>query len=130
MEYWHIGEVAEKAGISRKTLRYYEEMGLLLPNKREANGYRLYTERELNILFFILRAKRLGLPLKKVRSLVEIISSGVCACEETEHEIKLRVAEVEKQIEELSLLRDSLRQLVNKKEVSPHELIALCDGLR
>lgn len=65
-----IAEVAERCGVPATTLRYYEEIGLLTPAGRSPNGYRAYSQRDVERLRFITRAKRLDLSLEELRELV------------------------------------------------------------
>ena len=72
-----IGEVARLAGVPTKTLRYYEDIGLLSPAGRTSSGYRLYGWRELEQIEFIRRAKLMGLTLEQIRDLVEVAEEGM-----------------------------------------------------
>ncbi|MEJ7873040.1 MAG: MerR family DNA-binding transcriptional regulator, partial [Rubrobacteraceae bacterium] len=65
-----IGEVARLVGMPAKTLRYYEDIGLLSPAGRTDSGYRIYGWRELEQIEFVRRAKLMGLTLDQIRSLV------------------------------------------------------------
>ena len=65
-----IGEVAELAGVSVRTLHHYDRLGLLTPSVRSANGYRLYAEQDLERLQQILFYRELGFPLKDIRVIV------------------------------------------------------------
>src|SRR3954467_12290006 len=64
-----IAEVADRTGVPATTLRYYEDIGLLAPASRTANGYRAYTERDVERLRFVRRAKRLDIALEDLREL-------------------------------------------------------------
>ena len=64
-----IGEVCEKTGLSARTVRYWEELGLLPGVRRRAGGRRVYGRDELERLRFIIRLKGLGLSLEEVRAL-------------------------------------------------------------
>ncbi len=77
-EPWRIGELADAAGISADTLRYYERLGLLTTPARTATGYRLYGAQDLARLLFIRRAKLLGLSLTEIRGLLGIADDGAC----------------------------------------------------
>src|SRR5947208_6318857 len=57
-----VGDLARKAGTTRKALRLYEAAGLLSPARRTSSGYRLYSQEALPLLAFILRARRIGFP--------------------------------------------------------------------
>ena len=66
-----IGEVADRVGLSLRTVRYYEEMGLLAPEKRTDGGFRLYTDAHVDRLNLIKRMKPLGFTVPEMRQLLE-----------------------------------------------------------
>jgi DNA-binding transcriptional MerR regulator len=76
---YRISEVAERTGFSTSTLRFYEDVGLISPTGRLANGYRTYDERDVDRLRFIARCKRLGLSLEEITGLVELFDLDECA---------------------------------------------------
>jgi len=76
---FRISEVAERTGFSRSTLRFYEDVGLIVPAGRSRNGYRSYDDRDLERLRFIARSKRLGLSLDDITGLVELFDLDECA---------------------------------------------------
>src|SRR5271166_4668974 len=63
-------QFANLAGVTVRSLHYYDRLGLLKPARRSARGYRLYTDRDLARLEQIVVLKYLGLPLKQIRSLL------------------------------------------------------------
>lgn len=73
-----IGKLAQATGVSAKTIRYYEQIGLLPSPERGESGYRLYSERDLRRLGLIRRARQLDMSLPEVRELVERASRGTC----------------------------------------------------
>lgn len=66
-----IGEVAERVGLSLRTLRYYEESGLITPAGRTAGGFRLYSERDVQRLLLIMQMKPLGFSLEQMRQVAQ-----------------------------------------------------------
>jgi DNA-binding transcriptional MerR regulator len=62
----HIGDVSRESGVSVKTIRYYETLGLLSPSGRSPAGYRLYGQDVLDRLGFVRQAKALGLGLRDI----------------------------------------------------------------
>jgi DNA-binding transcriptional MerR regulator len=66
----HIGEVAERVGLSLRTVRYYEEQGLFEPAGRTDGGFRLYTDREVDRLLLIKQMKPLGFTVQQMRELL------------------------------------------------------------
>ncbi len=74
-----IGEVCERVGLSLRTVRYYEEVGLLTPTDRSPGGFRLYSESDVERLAVLKGMKPLGLTLEEIRELMEMLdlaSSG------------------------------------------------------
>ena len=67
-----IGELAEKAGVTPRTIRYYENLGLISPSEREGTGFRYYTEVELARLRKIDALKALGLTLEEISSIIDL----------------------------------------------------------
>ncbi|MGW0738225.1 MerR family transcriptional regulator [Streptomyces sp. NPDC002851] len=67
-----IGEVAERTGLSLRTIRHYEDVGLVIPSARSKGGFRLYTEADVDRLMVIRRMKPLDFSLEEMRDLLEI----------------------------------------------------------
>ncbi|MGW0733969.1 MerR family transcriptional regulator [Streptomyces sp. NPDC002851] len=67
-----IGEVAERTGLSLRTIRHYEEVGLVIPSARSKGGFRLYTEGDVERLMVIRRMKPLDFSLEEMRDLLQI----------------------------------------------------------
>jgi MerR family copper efflux transcriptional regulator len=68
-----IGEVAERTGLSLRTIRHYEEVGLVVPSARSQGGFRLYTDEDVDRLQMVKRMKPLDFSLDQMRELLEII---------------------------------------------------------
>lgn len=71
-----IGEVAEQVGLSLRTVRYYEEVGLVTPSSRTEGGFRLYSAADVSRLALVKRMKPLGLTLEEMGELVGLIEDG------------------------------------------------------
>jgi DNA-binding transcriptional MerR regulator len=74
-----IGEVAERIGLSLRTIRYYEEVGLAVPSARSDGGFRLYVEADVERLRAVVQMKPLGLSLEEMRELLELLDAGDAA---------------------------------------------------
>jgi DNA-binding transcriptional MerR regulator len=74
-----IGEVAERIGLSLRTIRYYEEVGLAAPSARSEGGFRLYVEDDVERLRVIMQMKPLGFSLEEMRELLELLDAGNAA---------------------------------------------------
>lgn len=71
-EQMRIGELARRAGVTTRTVRHYEQLGLMSPNERASSGYRYYTERELVRLRKIDQLKDLGLSLEEIGQVIDL----------------------------------------------------------
>ena len=78
MSTFTIGQVAERSGFSASALRYYEDIGLVVPANRTESGYRLYDDKVLGRLAFIARAKQLGCSLGEITDLVDVWDGERC----------------------------------------------------
>jgi MerR family copper efflux transcriptional regulator len=74
-EYMQIGEVAERTRLSLRTIRYYEETGLVPPSTRTSGGFRLYTEADVERLALLRQAKPLGFSLDELRDLLGVLDA-------------------------------------------------------
>lgn len=75
-EMMHIGELAERTELSLRTLRHYDEIGLLVPSGRSEGGFRLYTESDFARLMLIRRMKPLGYSLEQMGDLLRALGSA------------------------------------------------------
>jgi DNA-binding transcriptional MerR regulator len=106
-----IGAAARLTEISEKTIRFYEEAGILPPTGRTESGYRLYTANDVRRLRLIRRARALGVSLRDIKDLVSLAFARSCLnFEERLIElIDLRLATVEKEIAALEAQRVHVR---------------------
>ncbi|WP_406247245.1 MerR family transcriptional regulator [Microbacterium sp. M] len=75
-ETMHIGELADRTGMSLRTLRHYDEIGLLTPSGRSEGGFRLYTDDDLRRLLVIRRMKPLGYSLEQMGDLLRVLDAA------------------------------------------------------
>lgn len=106
-----IGQLAQAAGTTAKTLRFYEDQGLLLPAARTGSGYREYGTETLARLDFIHRGQAAGLTLAQIRQILQIRDTGTAPCEHVRELLDTRLAEVDEQIAELGRLRQTIAGL-------------------
>ncbi|MFB2878967.1 MULTISPECIES: heavy metal-responsive transcriptional regulator [Floridanema] len=109
-----IGEVASFTGLPVKTIRYYEELGLLSPVvTRASSGYRLFDSQVLKRLDFIKRAQSLGMSLKEIQEFLEIHDRGELPCHEVKQHIQSKLKAIDRQIAALETLRSELLELLS-----------------
>jgi DNA-binding transcriptional MerR regulator len=71
-----IGEVARRVGVHSSAVRYYERQGILPAAVRQENGYRSYNDNSIKLLLFTIRARSLGITLKEIKLLLNLIFAG------------------------------------------------------
>lgn len=115
-----IGEVASQSGLSVKTIRYYEEIGLLTTTvERSEAGYRLFDSQVLNRLAFIKRAQSLGLSLSEIQEILVVHDQGELPCGEVKQRLEMKVAAIAQQIEALETLKTELQGILSGWEEQP-----------
>ncbi len=107
-----IGKVAEAAGVATTTLRFYEREGLLSPTDRSRAGYRLYDEGAVQRLEFIRAAQAVGFTLDDIRALLEL--NGDTPCKQVQSLIERRLAEVDAKLADLTRVRSTLADAVQR----------------
>lgn len=111
-----VGVLARQAGVTPKTVRYYEAIGLLPPATRGPNGYRRYRTEDVHRLNFIQRAKTLGLTLKEVRELLTVAEDGCCDMTQAELReiLERKIADCTRRIESIASFRDTLETAIQR----------------
>jgi DNA-binding transcriptional MerR regulator len=106
-----IGELAERSGFSASALRYYEDIGLVVPASRTASGYRVYDDGAVTRLTFIARAKQLGCTLEEIADLMDVWDGEECQpVQRRLHDLVTgKLDETQRRIDELTALADQLR---------------------
>jgi DNA-binding transcriptional MerR regulator len=106
-----IGELANTTGTTPKTLRFYEDVGLLTPAGRTAAGYRTFTADAVDRLNFIRRGRSAGLTLAQIREVLELRDAGTTPCRHVKDLLDARLTDLDRQIAELQALRETVAHL-------------------
>lgn len=101
-------QLAEKAGVAKDTLRYYEKIGLLTKPDRGANGYRHYTQENYYQLKFIKLAQSVGFTLKEIKPAIPFVNNPQPGCPHLRKAIEEKLTETDKRIEELAAAKEKL----------------------
>ena len=117
-----VGEVAERLGVSNRTIKYYEELGLVEPESRSQGGFRLYGRREVERLERILKMKGMGYSLAAIRELLTardaaqeadkatVLRTAIGHLQEREREAAQRIREMREELRQAETLREDLRR--------------------
>ena len=108
----NIGEVAERAGLPAKTIRYYEEIGLIAP-RRDGNGYRAFRETDLHKLAFLSRARGLGFSIEDCRTLLALYADEGRASADVKAVAQDHLGRIDEKIAQLQSMRATLSELVS-----------------
>lgn len=106
-----IGQLAQRAGVSPKAIRYYEQVGLLPKPARSKGGYRLYTVDDEERLRFISTARRTGFTLGEIKEILRLRERGIAPCDYVREAIQRRRSEVDQRLSELRQLKRELGKL-------------------
>lgn len=111
-----VKQVAEATGLSRETLRYYENEGVLPRLARGVNGYRYFGTEDLDRIDFILKTKKAGFTICEIRELIDLKDNGAATCR-VGREIALdRIARIDRQVASLEEVRGMLRDFAKRCE--------------
>ncbi len=110
----NIGAASERSGLPAKTIRYYEEVGLVRPAKRQDNRYRDYDETDVHRLRFVQRARGLGFSVEQCRELLALYDDQDRASADVKAIALQHIAEVDARIEALEAMRATLQALAEK----------------
>lgn len=108
----NISQVAERTGLPPKTIRYYEDIGLIKP-PRDANGYRAFRDTDLHKLAFLGRARSLGFSIDDCRRLLALYEDRDRASGDVKAVAKQHLTQIEAKLAELSAMRDTLSHLID-----------------
>ena len=107
----NIGEAANHSGVSAKMIRYYEEVGLITPPARNANGYRAYAKSNIHELKFIRRARDLGFTVEQISGLMHLWRDRSRASADVKRIALEHVAALEAKQREIEEMANSLKHL-------------------
>ena len=109
----NIGDVAERSGLPPKTIRYYEDIGLVTP-QRAANGYRSFRDSDLHKLTFLGHARSLGFSIEDCRALLALYEDETRASSDVKRIAQGHLARIDQKIADLAAMRETLSHLVRE----------------
>ena len=109
-----IGALSDQVGVSTKTIRYYESIGLLAEPGRTPSGYRDYDHSAVERLRFVRQAQATGLSLAEIASVLELKDTGSTSCDHTRSLLERHVAQLDQQILHLQEAREELAAMAER----------------
>lgn len=108
----NVGDAARRSGLPAKTIRYYEEIGLIRP-QRAGNGYRDYSGDDIHRLIFLRRARNLGFSIDDCRQLMALYQDRSRASHDVREIAAAHVSAIEEKVRELQSMRSTLQKLIH-----------------
>jgi MerR family transcriptional regulator, copper efflux regulator len=125
-----IGQLASSSGVPVKTIRYYEDIGLLRADGRTEGQYRLFQTNAVVRLGFIKRLQSLGLSLHEIADCLAVYDHGELPCHDIHEKLAQQVQNIDRQVAELLLLRQELTDLLKGWNSSPETIPnSICPNL-
>jgi len=121
-----IGEVAARAGVGAKTIRFYEARGVLPPPARTQNGYRLYASETVDLLGFVRQAQGLGLTLDEIREIIAIRRGGRPPCAHVHRLLQDKARELDGKLRDLIEMRRQIRRSLAAWKRAPAGKAVVC----
>ncbi|MDH5189274.1 MAG: Cu(I)-responsive transcriptional regulator [Rhodospirillaceae bacterium] len=109
----NIGNASKISGVPAKTIRYYEQVGLIPPAGRAANGYRDYDIKDVEVLRFIKRSRNLGFSVEEVSNLLDLWRNGKRTSADVKAIATSHISQIEDKIIELQSILDTLKNLTS-----------------
>lgn len=124
----NIGEAAENSGLPAKTIRYYEEIGLVAADRKD-NGYRSYDETHIHKLRFLKRSRSLGFGVDECRQLLSLYEDKHRSSASVKALAAHKLEEIDQKIEDLKGLRETLSTLIETCHGDDRPDCPILDGL-
>lgn len=121
-----IGELADRLGVTTKSIRFYESIGLMPDPARTPSGYRDYAQADADRLTFIKTAQRLGLSLDEISEIIAFRDRGQRPCGYVADVLDRQVADLDRRIREMRTLRDELKALQAKAAAAGDNANSYC----
>lgn len=125
-ETFFIGELADRTGLGRDAIRYYESIGVLPKAERSDGGYRQYGPEDVDRITFIGQAQTLGLTLEEIREILEIVGAGEEPCVHLRARLESRLQETRERIRDLRRLEGRLEATLSRALPEPSDPACRC----
>ena len=112
----HVAELAEQAGVTAATIRYYSRSGLLHAQRDPHNGYRYFSPADAKRVQFIRQSQELGLKIADIKAIFESVEQGEAPCGKVESLVRQRLDAISRQIEELRATKHRIATAIREWE--------------
>lgn len=117
-----IGQLADRTGVSTKTIRYYEDIGVLPEPERATNGYRHYAEAAAERLEFIQDAQSAGMSLTEIQTILDLRDRGEATCHHVIGSLEAQLEQLDDQMDDLKRTQRRLIEVIDRaRSLDPAE---------
>ena len=109
-----IGKVAERAGVSKQAIRFYERKGIVSKPLRTSLDWRLYSEETVRRVRFVKRVQEIGFSLREIKELLALRATREAKCQDVRRQALHKIEEIDEKIRMLEAIKDVLRKLVKE----------------
>lgn len=110
----NISQASQACGLPNKTIRYYEDIGLVVPGRQQGNDYRIYSLADVAELRFLQRARAVGFSLDECRELLALYANPQRRCAQVKALVSERIIQVDQQLIALQAMRATLVDMANE----------------
>ncbi|MDO6705297.1 Cu(I)-responsive transcriptional regulator [Photobacterium sp. 1_MG-2023] len=110
----NISDVSKQTGLTNKTIRFYESKGMISEPMRGENGYRRYSQKQVNELLMIKRSRLVGFSLEESRELLSLSRDPERKSADVKAKAEQKLSEIDHQIQELLAMKQSLQSLISQ----------------
>lgn len=126
----NISEVAKKTGLTAKSVRLYEDKGLIAPPARSDNGYRQYQQSHVDDLLLIARCKSVGFSLDECKAMLNLANNPQRTSHAVKEKAQLKLEQVTQKLQELTLIKQQLQDWVNECPGDENSDCPIIDNLK
>lgn len=112
-KHYSIGQMAKSGNCKVQTIRYYEQVGLLLTPQRNSGNQRIYNVSQYKRLQFIRHSRELGFSLDQIRNILTLSDNPSHSCEEVDQIARIHLKDIESKIKRLNGMKKELKRMIN-----------------
>ena len=119
-----VSQVASLTGVTGEAIRYYTRIGLLHPERDENNGYRYFSDADVELVGFVRKGQSLGLTLRQIREILALVEHGERPCARVRELVAARTVQIEAQIDQLTEVKARLEATLERWQGVPDDDVA------
>jgi DNA-binding transcriptional MerR regulator len=107
-----INDISKKLGMNSKTIRFYEDIGLIPKPERNESNYRIYTNKDIETISFVKKARNLGFTIDEIKNIIKIRENGDLPRDMVINTLEEQKDQLEKRIDEMIIFKEKLSKVI------------------